>query len=362
MAVGIRPNVKLARGAGLAIGRGIDFDDHLMTSDANILAVGECVEHNGLVYGLVAPPRDMCRSLADGLVATPSGYTGSVTSTKLKVWGIDVFPAGDFSGGEGCEDIVMRDAARGIYKRVVVKDDRVIGAVLYGDTQDGNWYFGLLKKQQDVTEIRDALIFGQAFAAGGAASANPNAAVAALANDAEICGCNGVSKGKVTGAITGGAVTLDAVCACTKASASCGSCNNLVEGLLAVTLGEAFDGERSAPTVCKCTSFTHEDVRRLILEKELKAIPQVMQALHWTTPDGCSSCRPALNYYLLCAWPGEFVDNNQSRFVNERMHANIQKDGTYSVVPRMWGAGSRTPRNSAQSPMSPRNTRRGWSR
>ena len=337
MAVGIRPNVKLARAAGLAIGRGIHVDDHLVTSDANILAVGECVEHNGLVYGLVAPLWDMCRSLADGLVATPSGYTGSVTSTKLKVSGIDVFSAGDFSSGEGCEDIVMRDAARGIYKRVVVKDDRVIGAVLYGDTQDGNWYFDLLRKQQDVAEIRDALIFGQAFASGGAASANPNAAVAALAEDAEICGCNGVSKGRVVGAIAGGACTLDAVRACTKASASCGSCTPLVEGLLAITLGDAFDGERSAQTVCKCTSFTHEDVRRLILETELKAIPQVMQALHWTTPDGCSSCRPALNYYLLCTWPGEFVDDNQSRFVNERMHANIQKDGTYSVVPRMWG-------------------------
>jgi nitrite reductase (NADH) large subunit len=337
MAVGIRPNVKLARDAGLAIGRGIHVDDHMVTSDANILAVGECVEHNGNVYGLVAPLWDMCRSLADALVATPSGYTGSVTSTKLKVSGIDVFSAGDFSGGEGCEDIVMRDASRGVYKRVVVKNDRVIGAVLYGDTQDGNWYFDLLKRQQDVAEIRDALIFGQAFASGGAASANPNAAVAALADDAEICGCNGVSKGKVVAAICGGAETLDAVRACTKASASCGSCTGLVEGLLAITMGDDYAGERAAPTLCKCTSFTHEDVRRLILERELKAIPQVMQALHWTTPDGCSSCRPALNYYLLCAWPGEFVDDNQSRFVNERMHANIQKDGTYSVVPRMWG-------------------------
>lgn len=337
MAVGIRPNVRLARDAGLAIGRGIHVDDHLVTSDANILAVGECVEHNGLVYGLVAPLWEMCRSLADGLVATPNGYTGSVTSTKLKVSGIDVFSAGDFSGGEGCEDIVMRDAARGVYKRLVVKGDRLIGAVLYGDTRDGNWYFDLLKRQEDVSPIRDAIIFGQAFASGGEADANPNAAVAAMADDGEICGCNGVSKGKVVGAINGGAVTLDAVRACTKASASCGSCAGLVEGLLSLTLGDAFAGERSAPTVCKCTSFTHEEVRALIVEKALKEIPQVMQALHWTTPDGCSSCRPALNYYLLCAWPGEFVDDNQSRFVNERMHANIQKDGTYSVVPRMWG-------------------------
>ena len=337
MAVGIRPNVKLARDAGLAIGRGIHVDDHLVTSDPNILAVGECVEHEGVVYGLVAPLWEMCRSLADGLVATPSGYSGSVTSTKLKVSGIDVFSAGDFAGGEGCEDIVMRDAARGVYKRVIVREDRVIGAVLYGDTQDGAWYFDLLKKQQDVAGIRDALIFGQAFASGGGADANPNAAVAAMTADAEICGCNGVSKGKIVDAIEGGAGTLDTVRACTKASASCGSCTGLVEGLLALTMGDDYAGERTAPTVCKCTSFTHEEIRRLIVDKALKAIPQVMQELHWTTPDGCSSCRPALNYYLLCAWPGEFADDNQSRFVNERMHANIQKDGTYSVVPRMWG-------------------------
>jgi nitrite reductase (NADH) large subunit len=337
MAVGIRPNVKLARDAGLAIGRGIHVDDHLVTSDDDILSVGECVEHAGQVYGLVAPIWDMCRSLADGLVAEPSGYSGSVTSTKLKVSGIDVFSAGDFSGGEGCEDIVMRDASRGVYKRVIVKDDKLVGAVLYGDTADGNWYFDLLKRQEDVSEIRDALIFGQAFASGGGAGASPFDAVAALADDAEICGCNGVSKGKVVACIGGGAHDLDAVRSGCKASASCGQCTGLVESLLALTLGDEFAGERQVKPMCKCTSFTHEDVRHAIVEKALKSIPEVMQAQHWTTPDGCASCRPALNYYLLCAWPGEAVDDQQSRFVNERMHANIQKDGTYSVVPRMWG-------------------------
>jgi len=337
MAVGIRPNVKLARDAGLAIGRGIHVDDHLVTSDANILAVGECVEHNGAVYGLVAPLWEMCRSLADGLVAQPNGYTGSVTSTKLKVSGIDVFSAGDFTGGEGCEDIVMRDATRGVYKRVIVKEDRLIGAVLYGDTSDGNWYFDLLKKQEDVAPIRDALIFGQAFASGGGTSANPLDAVAALSQDAEICGCNGVSKGQVLACISGGAASLDAVRSGCKASASCGSCTGLVENLLVLAMGDDYAGERDNKPMCKCTSFTHEDVRRNIVEKGLREIPHVMQALHWTTPDGCASCRPALNYYLLCAWPGAYIDDNQSRFVNERMHANIQKDGTYSVVPRMWG-------------------------
>jgi nitrite reductase (NADH) large subunit len=242
MAVGIRPNVNLARDAGLAIGRGIHVDDHLVTSDANILAVGECVEHNGAVYGLVAPIWEMCRSLADGLVARQNGYTGSVTSTKLKVSGIDVFSAGDFSGGEGCEDIVMRDASRGVYKRVIVKEDRLVGAVLYGDIGDGNWYFDLLKRQDDISEIRDALIFGQAFASGGGASANPIDAVAALSADAEICGCNGVNKGQVMACIAGGANSLDAVRSGCKASASCGSCTGLVEKLLALALGTDYAG------------------------------------------------------------------------------------------------------------------------
>ena len=334
MAVGIRPSVALARDAGLAVGRGIQVDDHMVTSDAAILAVGECVEHDGQVYGLVAPLWDMCRSLADGLVEQPSGYRGSVTSTKLKVSGIDVFSAGDFSGGDGCEDIVLRDAARGIYKRVIVRDDRIVGAVLYGDTADGNWYFDLLKRQEDVSNLRDLLIFGQAFAAGGGA-ADPKAAVAALSDDAEICGCNGVTKGQVVSCIARGAHSLDAVRGTCKASASCGSCTGLVENLLALTLGD--EVQAGPKTMCKCTSFGHDDVRREIVAQAMRSIPEVMQQLHWTTPDGCSSCRPALNYYLLCALPGEYVDDQQSRFVNERLHANIQKDGTYSVVPRMWG-------------------------
>jgi nitrite reductase (NADH) large subunit len=338
MAVGIRPSTALAREAGLEVGRGIKVDDHMVTSDPCVLAVGECVEHDGNVYGLVAPLWDMCRSLADGLTDRHTGYRGSVTSTKLKVAGLDVFSAGDFSGGEGCEDIVLRDAARGVYKRVVVKDDRIVGAVLYGDTADGGWYFDLLKRGEDVAEVRDLLIFGQAYAALGASGGgalDPKAAVAALSDQAEICGCNGVSKGQVVGCIEAGANSLDAVRATCKASASCGQCTGLVENLLALTLGEKV--EAGPKTLCKCTSFTHDDVRREIVAQDMRSIPEVMHKLHWSTSDGCSSCRPALNYYLLCALPGEYVDDQQSRFVNERMHANIQKDGTYSVVPRMWG-------------------------
>jgi len=340
MAVGIRPSVALARDAGLAVGRGIQVDDHMVTSDPDVLAVGECVEHDGQVYGLVAPLWDMCRALADGLVERPSGYRASVTSTKLKVAGLDVFSAGDFAGGEGCEDIVLRDASRGVYKRVVLKEDRIVGAVLYGDTADGSWYFDLMRRGEDISATRDLLIFGQAFASGGG-QADPKAAVAALSDGAEICGCNGVSKGQVVSCIAKGAHSLDAVRSGCKASASCGSCTRLVETLLALTLGD--EVEAGPKTMCNCTSFGHDDVRREIVAQGMRSIPEVMHRLHWSTPDGCSSCRPALNYYLLCAWPGEYQDDQQSRFVNERLHANIQKDGTYSVVPRMWG-GITTPR------------------
>ncbi|MET4898594.1 nitrite reductase large subunit NirB [Sphingomonadaceae bacterium jetA1] len=334
MAVGIRPSVALARDAGLDVGRGIKVDDHMVTSDPAILAVGECVEHDGQVYGLVAPLWDMCRALADGLVEAPSGYRPAPTSTKLKVAGLDVFSAGDFSGGDGAEDIVLRDASRGVYKRVVVRDDCIVGAVLYGDTADGNWYFDLLRRGASVADIRDMLIFGQAFASGGAL-ADPKAAVAALSDDAEICGCNGVTKGQVVSCIAKGAHSLDAVRGTCKASASCGSCTGLVETILALTLGD--EVEAGPRTMCKCTSFGHDDVRREIVAQGMRSIPEVMQKLHWSTPDGCASCRPALNYYLLCALPGDYQDDQQSRFVNERLHANIQKDGTYSVVPRMWG-------------------------
>ncbi|MCA1939903.1 MAG: nitrite reductase large subunit NirB [Caenispirillum bisanense] len=339
MAVGIRPDARLATDAGLDVERGVVVDDHMTTSDPAIFAVGECVQHRGQCYGLVQPLFEMAKVLGARLAGLDAaGYVGSVTSTKLKVTGVDVFSAGDFSGGPGTEDIVFRDAGRGVYKRVVLQDGRVKGAVLYGDTADGAWYFQLLKAGEDVSDRRDTLLFGQAFAAAEAGTGNPTDAVAALPDDAEICGCNGVCKGTIVNAITTkGLTTLDEVKAHTKAAGSCGSCAGLVEGLLAHTLGGAYEAAAVVKPLCKCTEHDHDSVRRLIRSQGLKSIPAVMQALEWKTPDGCASCRPALNFYLLAAWPGEYVDHAASRFVNERVHANIQKDGTYSVVPRMWG-------------------------
>ena len=335
--MGIRPHTRLAGEAGLAIGRGVQVDDAMRTSDPAVFAVGECVEHRGQDYGLVAPIWEMCRAAADALTDGEGAYAGSVLSTRLKVSGVDVFSAGKFAGGDGCEDIVFRDAGRGVYKRLVVEDGRRGGAVVCGVVADGNWYFDLMRSGREVAPIRETLIFGQAITE-GLDGLDPSAAVAAMADSTEVCGCNGVCKGAITGAITAQRLgSLDAVRAVTKASASCGSCTPLVEQLLRLTLGDGFKAQTGPRPVCKCTAHGHAVVRAAITKQELKSIPAVMQALEWTTPDGCSSCRPALNYYLLCAWPHEYVDDQQSRFVNERVHANIQKDGTYSVVPRMWG-------------------------
>ena len=333
MAVGIRPSITIAQTAGLACGRGVHVDDQMVTSDADILAIGECVEHDGAIFGLVAPLFEQAKVAAKALLGEEAAFVNKETATKLKVTGCDLFSASDFAESEDREDIVYRDPARGVYKRLVLKDNVLIGAVMYGDTADGGWFHGLIKDKTDVTEMRDTLIFGPAFQ--GGAALDPMAAVAALPADAEICGCNGVCKGRIVETIEGGA-TLEDVRATTKASGSCGTCTGLVEQLLALTLGDEFETPTAKP-VCGCTELTHEDVRRLIKSRALKSQPAVWQELGWSTPNGCHVCRPAVNYYLLADWPIEYQDDPQSRFVNERKHANIQKDGTFSVVPRMWG-------------------------
>ncbi|MBT9447585.1 MAG: NAD(P)/FAD-dependent oxidoreductase [Hyphomonadaceae bacterium] len=338
VAAGIRPNADLARECGLDVKRGVVVDDALRTSDPSIYAVGECVEHAGLCYGLVAPIWNQCRALASTLASDGAlAFKGGETGTKLKVSGVEVYSAGLFAGHDRQEDVVFRDAARGVYKRLVFDNERLVGAVLFGDADDGPWYLSLIQSGASVIDQRETLIFGRAVTE-ALAGANPRSAVAGWPDTAEICGCNGVCKGAITNAITAnGLSTLDDVRAVTKASASCGSCTPLVEALLASMLGEGYEAGPAVKTVCRCTPYGHSLVREQIIARRLTSIPAIMQELEWTTPDGCASCRPALNYYLLCAWPGEYEDDKHSRFINERAHGNIQKNGTFSVVPRMWG-------------------------
>ena len=337
MAVGIRPNTDLAQAAGLHCNRGIVVNDTMQTFDPRIYAVGECVNHRGMAYGLVAPLFEMAKVCANHLAHFGIGrYAGSLTSTKLKVTGVDLFSAGDFSGGPGTEDIVLADPGAGVYKKIVIKDDKLVGAVMYGDTVDGAWYFRLLREGKSVADIRDKLMFGESNL-GDAGHQGQNKA-AAMPMEAEVCGCNGVCKGTIVKAIKDkGLFTLEDVRKQTKASSSCGSCTGLVEQILMSTAGGDYSTAPKKKALCGCTEHTHQEVRDTIREHELLSIPAVYEFLEWRTPNGCATCRPAINYYLLSTWPHRAKDDPQSRFINERSHANIQKDGTYSVVPRMWG-------------------------
>ncbi len=337
MAVGIRPNIELAQKVGLHCERGIVVNDTMQTFDPRIYAIGECVQHRSETYGLVAPLFEQAKVCANHLAEHGmASYRGSMTSTKLKVTGIDLFSAGDFIGDESTDDIVFRDNSRGVYKRLVLKDDRIVGTVLYGDTMDGSWYFELMRDNTNIADIREDLLFGQAHI--GDSGHGDASHVLSLPDTAEICGCNGVCKGEIVQAITGkGLFTLDDVRAHTKASSSCGSCTGLVEQLIVSTVGSGYAETPSKKSLCKCTEFSHDEIRKAIMENSLKTIPEVRAFMEWQTEDGCHVCRPALNYYLICAWPNENSDDPQSRFINERAHANIQKDGSYSVIPRIWG-------------------------
>ncbi|MFC3550509.1 nitrite reductase large subunit NirB [Lysobacter cavernae] len=337
MAAGIRPNIALAQASGIHCNRGVVVNDTLQTFDPRVYAVGECASHRGIAYGLVAPLFEQAKVCANHLATFGIGiYKGSVASTKLKVTGIDLFSAGNFMGGDGTEEIVLSDPAGGVYKKLVLKDDRLVGACLYGDTGDGGWYFKLIKDASPVDERRDQLVFGEK-SLGDAGTAGQDRA-STMADGDEVCGCNGVCKGTIVKAINEqGLFTVDEVKKHTKAASSCGSCTGLVEQLLMNCLGSNFQETPKTKAVCGCTAHTHADVRKTVREHRLFTHRAVYDFMEWRTPNGCATCRPAINYYLISTWPRDAVDDPQSRFINERAHANIQKDGTYSVIPQMKG-------------------------
>lgn len=337
MAAGIRPNTALAQEAGIHCNRGIVVNDSLQTYDPRVYAVGECASHRGVAYGLVAPLFEQARVCANHLATFGIGiYRGSTVSTKLKVTGIDLFSAGDFMGGDSAEEIVLSDPGAGLYRKLVIRGDRLVGACLYGDTSDGAWYFKQIKDGTAIGERRDTLAFGE-LAMGESGTAGQDRA-AAMADADEVCGCNGVCKGTIVKAVREqGLFTVDEVKKHTKAASSCGSCTGLVEQILMNCLGSNFQETPKTKAICGCTDRTHGEVRQAIRDHHLVSHAQAYAFMEWRTPNGCATCRPAINYYMLSTWPREAIDDPQSRFINERAHANIQKDGTFSVVPQMKG-------------------------
>jgi len=335
-ATGIIPNTSLAKEAGIEIKKGILVDDYLTTSDENIFAIGECVEHNGNTYGLVAPLYEQAKVCAKKLAGKKTeGYIGSTLSTRLKISGVDLFSAGDYLGDETTEELILLDEKVGIYKKLVIYDNKIIGVVLYGDTADASWYLKLLKEHTDISDLRTKILFGKSALSGDSGHGGND--INAMSDDEEVCGCNGVCKGDIVNAIKEKDLkSLSEVKKCTKAGASCGSCLGLVEQILVNTLGDEY--QDTVEGICECCDVGHKEIKECINTTEFNSVYEVFEKLDWKTKDGCSKCRPAINYYLLAKYNDDkYKNDKRSALVNDRMSANIQKDGTYSVVPRIWG-------------------------
>ncbi|PLY08211.1 MAG: nitrite reductase large subunit [Arcobacter sp.] len=334
-ATGIVPNTSLAKEAGLDCNKGIVVDDFLKTSDDSIYAIGECVEHSGNTYGLVAPLYEQAKVLAKSLADKKTdAYAGSTLSTRLKISGVDLFSAGDYLGDETTETLILLDEKVGIYKKLVIYNNKIIGMVLYGETADASWYLKLLKEETDISDLRTKILFGKSALGDSGHGGND---VNSMSDDEEVCGCNGVCKGDIVSAIKEKDLkSLSDVKSCTKAGASCGSCIGLVEQILVNTLGDEYDAVEEG--ICACTTLGHKEIKSAIDNGEFKTVYDVFKALDWRTDDGCVKCRPAINYYLLVKYNDDkYKNDKRSALVNDRVFANIQKDGTYSVVPRIWG-------------------------
>lgn len=340
MSVGIRPETAIARAAGLSVERGILVNDLMETSASGVYGVGECVQHRGMVYGLVAPLFEQGKVLADHLTGKEvSPYQGSTMYTALKVSGCDLFSAGIIHESAEVKGIEAYDGLNNSYKKLFIQDNTVVGVVLYGDTSEENRYLKMLKQKQDITAFTSVSLL-----ASSEVESSDN--VVEWSDDETVCGCNGVTKGAIIQAIrTKDLKSLAEVTKCTKAGGSCGKCKPLVNELLTHELG---DGVVSAPTgICGCTHLNRDQIVLSIHEQGLMSTAEVFEALGWSNPQGCSKCRPAVNFYLNVAFPKEHADERTARFVNERMHGNIQKNGSYSVIPRMRG-GVTTPQQLAK--------------
>ena len=336
VSIGIKPNAALARDSGIYCNKGVVVSDTMQTYDPAVYALGECVEFRGETFGLVAPIFEQARVMANHLAGDSRlAFVSRPDATRLKVPGIELYSAGDVNGAgsnrrETIEYVEYIDRGSGVYKKLFIEDNRIAGIVMYGDTTDGPGLFTSLLEGEDITQRRRTLLFGDGLVHGASS-------IEEMPDGAVVCGCNGVTKGAIVEAIESkGLFTRADVTRETKAGGSCGGCGSTIDRILEVVLGSSFEGGAVATGICECTKYSRDEIIRNISEKRLRSVSDVMDSLGWDTV-GCDTCRPAINYYVSMVWPLECVDDASSRLVNERTHANIQEDGTFSVVPRMMG-------------------------
>lgn len=332
MAAGVRPNVQLAQKTGIETNRAILVNDYMETSVPNIYAVGECVEHRGMIYGLVQPLYEQGKALAKRICGREGrGYEGSVLSTQLKISGVDLFSVGVIHDKDSTtQSIKIFDEVERVYKKVVFQDHKIIGAVLYGETKERTKLLDLILKQQDVSEVEKVSLFPEAKDGGFSIASIPASKI--------ICNCNNVTKGTIQEAIQReGLTTVEEIKNCTKASSSCGGCKPFVADLLSYLQNNEFEEVLEEKTcLCSCTTLNDDEVVQEMQRKGLTSVQEVMEVLDWKISEGCSICRPAINYYLGMINP-EYENKQQNLFINEKMNAVIQSDGTYALIPQMYG-------------------------
>ncbi len=333
VAAGIRPNVELAREAGLLVERGIVVGDDLaVPGDPDVHALGECAQHRGRTYGLVAPLWEQAQVLADRLSGRDprARYAGSKVSTKLKVMGVELAVMGARErSSAGDEEVAYEDASRGIYKKLIVRERRLVGAVLLGDASAAPGLFQAFDREAEIVADPAALLFP------AASEAKPRSVLEAP-DGLQICNCNGVSKGAIVRAARDGNRSLKALCEATRAGTGCGTCRRDVQALLDGTLGEG--GAVEDPSIhyyVPGVALAKPDLIRAVRTLGLRSVSAVFAALADGKEDPAS--KPGLASLLKTVWGADYQDERDARFINDRVHANIQRDGTFSVIPRIYG-------------------------
>ncbi len=332
ISAGIRPNAEIAREAGLTVERAIVVGNDMRASDRNIFAVGECVQHRDRVYGLVAPLWEQAKVVADHLTAAniDAAYHGSKLATKLKVMGVELASMGITEPEEDRDEIIQFiEPRRGTYKKLIVRDGRLVGGILMGDISKAAYLMQVFDRDSPLPEERLSLLFDLGTPAAGVT-------LDEMPNDQQVCNCNGVSKGQIGACVATGARTAKAVMTATRAGMGCGSCKSLVGELVAHFCGGEAEDDPSVHYYVPTIPMAKPELTAAIGQQHLRSVSQVFHALSVDGREDAAS-KPALASLLITVWAGDYVDERDARFINDRVHGNIQKDGTFSVVPEMPG-------------------------
>jgi len=333
VAAGIKPNAEIGRSAGLTVERAIVVDNHMRSvDDMNIYVVGECAQHRGQVYGLVAPLWDQARVFADHVTHTDrdAAYHGSKLATKLKVMGVELASMGLTEPEHEHDEVVQFSEARhGTYKKLIVRDGRLVGGILMGDISKAAYLMQAFDRETPLPDERLSLLFDLG-------TPPQKVTLDEMPATAQVCNCNGVTKAAIGACVASGKRTPKAVMSATRAGMGCGSCKGLVGEVVAWFCGGDMEEDLSVHYYVPSIPMAKPDLVKAIREQGLKSVSSVFKALAADGREDAAS-KPALASLLITLWDDAYEDERDARFINDRVHGNIQKDGTFSVVPEMAG-------------------------